>query len=106
MGFDHKVFALELAGLINEKLELELAPLRRRVETLEQRDRALVYRGVWVPDQQYFEGNFATFDGSLWHCNRTTRAKPGDGTADWQLAAKRGANGKDGVRDANGRSMA
>jgi hypothetical protein len=40
-------------------------------------------------------GDVVTFGGSMWHCNAATEEKPGDGSAAWTLAAKRGRDGKD-----------
>jgi hypothetical protein len=36
-----------------------------------------------------------TYDGSVFHCNADTRAKPGNGSTSWTLCVKRGADGKD-----------
>lgn len=54
------------------------------------------YRGVWQPSafDPYARGSAVTFDGSLWVARTETRAKPGTGD-DWQLAVKRGHDGKD-----------
>lgn len=57
---------------------------------------ALIYRGVWA-DSGFLRGDLVTWDGSLWHCEKQTRAKPGL-SADWKLAAKRGRDGKDATR--------
>jgi hypothetical protein len=92
--FDHKLFATELAGMIKEKLDQELAPLRRQLDQLAAREKSFSYRGVWKDGEQYFQGNFVTQDGSLWACSRETRGKPGDSDA-WTLACKRGRDGKD-----------
>ena len=73
--------------------QFDTAPLLKRIEELEQRS-AMTYRGVWSADEQYVLGNFCTDRGSLWHCNQTTRERPGDGRA-WTLAVKKGQDGKD-----------
>jgi hypothetical protein len=52
----------------------------------------MIYRGIWS-EQQYAKGDTATWNGSLWHCERPTKSKPGAGE-DWKLVAKAG-------RDAN-----
>jgi hypothetical protein len=78
----------------------EIASLRSefelRVNFLEERG-VMEYVGTFEDGRQYARGNFVTHFGSLWHCNRTTRARPGDGP-DWQLVAKRGRDGKDAQR--------
>lgn len=55
----------------------------------------LQYRGVFRAGEEYDSGSFVTYDGSMWHANAKTAAKPGDGSTDWTLCVKRGAHGKD-----------
>lgn len=57
---------------------------------------ALIYRGVFVEGKEYARGDTVTWAGASWHCHTTTTAKPGDGSKDWQLMVKRGAEGKAG----------
>jgi len=51
-----------------------------------------IYRGVFVAGAQYTRGDLVTLDGSMWHANTTTAARPGEAAtaADWTLAVKRG----------------
>lgn len=58
---------------------------------------ALIYRDVYRPEKAYVRGDVVTFGGSMWHCNAATEEKPGDGSAAWTLAAKRGRDGRDGT---------
>lgn len=67
-----------------------------RLAALEQRP-SLSYRGVWDPRSEYREGEFVTDQGSVWYARRTTRERPGS-SADFQLAVKRGADGKKEAR--------
>lgn len=55
----------------------------------------MIYRGVFKEGQAYGIGDTVTWAGSLWHCSAPTADKPGEGSADWTLAAKRGRDGKD-----------
>lgn len=56
-----------------------------------------IYRGVHKAGELYTRGDMVTLGGSLWHCNAAeTRAAPMDGESAWQLAVKRGRDGKDG----------
>lgn len=55
-----------------------------------------IYRGVYKSGAEYAHGDTATWDGSSWHCERDTKAEPGNGP-DWKLMVKRGAPGKDGI---------
>lgn len=57
----------------------------------------MIYRGVFKDGEQYAEGDTVTWAGSLWHANEATDEKPGSpGVKAWQLAVKRGSDGKDG----------
>jgi hypothetical protein len=57
----------------------------------------MIYRGVFT-EGSYSKGDTVTWGGSLWHCDAdTTESKPGDGSKDWTLCAKKGRDGKDGV---------
>lgn len=61
----------------------------KRIET-----KGVEYKGVWQASQDYRRGDLVTFDGSVWHANATTRAKPGSGSKAWTLAVKRGADAR------------
>ena len=69
----------------------EIGWLKKRVAELDEKP-ALKYCGIWKSDGAYGQGDLVTHGGSIWHCNRSTKVKPGDGS-DWQLAVKRGADG-------------
>ncbi|WP_412063985.1 hypothetical protein [Rhizobium sp. SYY.PMSO] len=62
----------------------------------------MIYRGVYR-EGEYERGDTVTWGGSLWHCDAPkTNAKPGEGSPDWTLCAKKGRDGKDGVaKDVN-----
>lgn len=53
----------------------------------------MIYRGVFKEGDYYLHGDVATFGGSLWHCDKETKEKPGT-CNDWTLAAKKGRDGK------------
>jgi hypothetical protein len=56
----------------------------------------LRYCGVWKDGGDYRAGNLATYAGSLWHCNQSgAAARPGDGSEEWTLVAKKGRDGRD-----------
>lgn len=55
----------------------------------------VIYRGVYKEDTEYVRGDTVTWAGSLYHCNETTKEKPGAGSSAWTLAVKRGADGRD-----------
>jgi hypothetical protein len=55
----------------------------------------MIYKGVWKESHgMYNKGHTVTQSGSLWVCLKATDTKPGT-SDDWQLAAKRGTDGKD-----------
>lgn len=53
----------------------------------------MIYRGVFKDGDDYQCGDVATFGGSLWHCDKETKDKPGTSNS-WTLAAKKGRDGK------------
>jgi len=55
----------------------------------------MLYRGVFEPGRSYVRGDTVTLNGSLYHCNAPTTARPGDG-ADWTLSVKHGRDGRSG----------
>lgn len=55
----------------------------------------MIYRGIYTAGQQYVRGDVVTWGGSSWTCREDTTDKPGDSPA-WQLAVKRGRDGRDG----------
>ncbi len=74
-------FVMRLVDTAGKKMEMKFAvPM-------------MIYRGVWR-EGQFKQGDCVTWGGSLFHCNKDTAEKPGTGK-DWQLAVKRGADGKD-----------
>ena len=101
-------FGGQLAHAIRDYVERKLAPLRIAVANLEAKNailsaeiaahRSVKYMGVHKPGAEYSEGSLVTRDGSVFHCNRTTKAILGDGNQDWQLAVKRGRDGKDATK--------
>lgn len=80
--------------------------LQQRVETLEARG-SFDYRGVWEDGQEYTKGDFVTWGGAMWCCQKTHRGvKPVGDENDpaahdtssrvWKLAVRRGREGKQG----------
>ena len=67
----------------------------KRIEALETRP-TLRYLGVWNPATLYDTGDFVTQDGSVWACKASTQTRPGtaDGALYWQMAVRRGRDGK------------
>lgn len=52
--------------------------------------------GFWGPDKVAKAGDFTTHDGHLWWAKVKTSETPGYQSNDWQLAARKGADGKRG----------
>ena|SRR5436190_3044545 len=83
----------ELLPTIGRFVSAQVKPLQRRIEDLERKIENWKYVGVYESGVTYLAGNFATHDGSLFHCQRDTCTPPGT-TDEWQLCCKRGRNGK------------
>jgi hypothetical protein len=77
-----------IAPVVADHVAKVVAPLAARIAELENRPVAK-YVGVFEIGRTYEPGNFATDKGAIWHCNATTRQRPGD-NADWTLAVKSG----------------
>lgn len=87
-----------------DDLSADFAALDERIEIAKSLAReigqapapaALPYQGVWKPGQTYSPGQFVTRGGSMWHCRNATEEPPGSGGENWELAVKRGKDGKD-----------
>ena len=79
-----------LLPTIGRFVKSQVEPLRKRIEELEHMQREFCYRGVWAVGS-YRVGNFVTYGGSLWHCDRdNTDTKPGTDASAWTLAVKHG----------------
>ncbi|MBB3972516.1 carbohydrate-binding family V/XII protein [Hansschlegelia beijingensis] len=91
-----KEFAAELVDSVKRYVAQEIAShdagLEARIKALEERP-ALEYRGVWDGALLYSKGNVVTDGGSMWFCNRETKARPGSSGC-WTLAVKKGADAK------------
>lgn len=55
----------------------------------------VVDAGVYRSGATYVHGDAVTYAGSCWIAQTDTKAAPGNGSADWRLAVKRGRDGKD-----------
>jgi hypothetical protein len=80
-----RMSAIETALKTIERLEARLADVEKR---------GLRYLGVYQRAMDYRRGDATTHDGSLWIATDDTRGQPGV-DANWQLAVKRGRDGKD-----------
>ena len=92
---DQKRLALgkDIGATVREFVQRQLEPLHKRLAELETREQNFKYVGTWQAAAGYKRGNFATLDGSLWHCNHETSARPGT-NGDWSLACKRGKDAR------------
>jgi hypothetical protein len=57
------------------------------------------YQGLYQQGKAYDVGDTVTYGGHLWHCREETVTPPGDASKVWQMAVRKGRDGKDG-RDA------
>ena len=96
-GHDERFRATQSEGFeaVAEYVQKQVGPLLRRIEELEAQQKNWKYRGAWDNDTDYQVGNFTTHSGSLWHAKADSRGKrPGINPEQWQLAVKRGGDGR------------
>lgn len=65
----------------------EIEGVQRRID-----EQGRAYKGVWKPGT-YAAGSFVTHGGSMWHADKATDFKPGEGGG-WTLAVKKGSDSK------------
>lgn len=91
-GFDLEAFDVEAGGDGRTvTLKFQQGSIQH---TYELDFPVMIYRGVFKQGQEYSVGDTVTWAGHLYYCNEKTGVKPGDGFP-WQLAVKKGADGKD-----------
>ena len=89
---DQTVAALidAIGALISNERE-SVAAVEARVKALEGRQ----YAGTWKSGAAYRKGAMVTLEGSLFIARHDYPSKPGTPKSGWQLAVKRGRDGKD-----------
>ncbi len=88
--------AAVIASAMREVLksrDQRIATLEQRLALVEQNAKGFRYRGVWKAGEMYQPNDFATRDGSLWHCGMATDTQPGK-SEDWVLCVKRGRDAR------------
>ena len=86
-------FVERIIALFNQQ-RTRLDDLERRIAALEQRPAGLKYVGTWDAEIDYAPNEAATFGGSIWIARSPSRGlRPGEGP-EWQLAVKRGRDGR------------
>jgi hypothetical protein len=85
-----------MAEQLEDVVEKELISFVRELVAaeVEKQTKEIRYRGVWQPGEQYRKNNSCTYDGGFWMCLRDTQGNPGL-SLDWQLAVRKGKDGKD-----------
>ena len=92
---EQQTFLRAVGAFVHEQVQKQTASLVKRVTELEQRPQSK-YIGTWNGQTKYREGEMATHQGSVWCCRVSeTTAAPGGPDGCWQLAVKRGRDGKD-----------
>jgi hypothetical protein len=77
---------------IAEALKDAIAPLQERIRELEA--LPMKFAGPWQEGMEYQARSIVSYDGSMWHANEKTRARPGR-TGAWTLCVKRGRDSRD-----------
>lgn len=103
---DQKNLLSAIGRHVREQIEAATAPLQKQIDEMKEEAANFGYRGVWNDGSEYLKGNFVTHDGSLFHCNATTKNKPGRDPVSWSLCVKHGRDSKDVVRVSAGRNVA
>lgn len=105
-GADGLGFADFSASYDAETREVVLKWARdERMEEVRVRFELPTYRGIYERGQTYQAGESVTFGGSYWIASEATRAVPGAPDTEsraWQLAVKKGADGKTGPKGERG----
>lgn len=92
-GFEHMIEEVEDGG----RVIVRRFSRGDEIKEFRHVTAVIIYRGVYRADAGgYLRGDLVTYAGSLWHCDAATQEKPGDGSKNWTLAAKRGADGRHG----------
>ena len=89
MTFDGAAFGAEIVEAVEAYVARAVKPLEERIAQLEAQHKEFHYCGVWREGSEYCVGNFATSNGSLWHCEQVTRSRPGSDST-WKLVCKQG----------------
>lgn len=91
LGFDDFDFAV-----LDDDRTIELSFRRGEDEKVfTAKWPTLIYRGVYKRGESYEHGDAVTWAGQLWIAKQETDKSPDDREGPWQLAVKRGQNGKD-----------
>jgi hypothetical protein len=83
----------------NKERNRRIDELEMRIKFLEAQptDKGLHYEGVWSGLTNYAKNAAVTHGGSLWIAkSANVSCRPGHGDGPWQLAVKRGSDGRDG----------
>jgi hypothetical protein len=80
-----------LGEVLREELARRAAQIEARLAAMEVHVRELKYVGPWTAQQRSFKrGNFASHNGSLWHCEQDgATSRPGSDSS-WRLCVKSG----------------
>ena len=92
---EQRTFLRTVGQFVIDQVKERIAPLKREIEELKEKQANWRYCGTWYEGASYKAGNFVTLDGSLFHANRDTAAKPGKDPVSWSLCVKRGRDGQD-----------
>lgn len=103
--FDGQAWQMIVRG-IDHETEEEFEEGRRRIRKTvytdgtvferESRTSILLYRDIFKDGEEYYRGDVVTWGNQTYHCQRTTKAKPGT-SDDWRLMVRKGGDGKDAI---------
>jgi hypothetical protein len=92
---DQETLAKAIGLAVGQIVEERCAALEIKINRLEAAIQEFKFV-PWEEGKQFRAGNFTSVGGALFHAGADTKARPGNGSADWRLVAARGRDGKDG----------
>lgn len=92
---DTKRLADTLVGGAKKYIDKALDDFNDRLAALETAENQMRFMGTFQRAIDYRKNNLLTHDGSLWIALKDAPAGKPSASEDWQLVAKRGADGRD-----------
>jgi hypothetical protein len=99
-----EVMAEAVFKVLTQYVDKKMATLAARIDKIET--KGVVFRGIYNQSEEYTRGDLVSQGGSIFHCVRDTQGispAHADNTQKavdfpWQVACRRGRDGKDFVR--------
>lgn len=87
----------EIAKRVDEDVAIALdrmeADFAKAFARIESKHPPMTYEGMHEVGKQYKRGQFVSYEGHTWHCNKQTKSLPAEGAA-WTLAVRAGRDAR------------